>query len=73
VDYIKAQRVVVVVASGAAFLAAGSYLQGQGQHGFAFGWAGYSPLSVPNVTRPKWVSLVVWLVLSPAAFRQRPR
>lgn len=59
-----AQRVVVVVAIGAAFLAVGSYLQGLGQHGFAFGWTGYAPLSVPNAGRPGWVSLVVWLALT---------
>lgn len=56
----KAQRVVVVVALGAAFLAMGSYLLTLGQHGLAFGWSGYAPLS----TRPGWVPLIVWLALT---------
>jgi hypothetical protein len=60
----KAQRVVVVVALGVAFLTMGSYLLSLGQHGIAFGWTGYAPLSAPSIGRPGWVSLVVWLVLT---------
>jgi hypothetical protein len=60
----KAQRVVVVVALGAAFLAVGSYLLSLGQPGIALGWTGYAPLSAPSVGRPGWVSLLVWLALT---------
>ena len=60
----KAQRVVVVVALGAAFLAVGSYLVSLGQPGIAVGWSGVAPLTAPSVGRPGWVSLVVWLVLT---------
>jgi formate-dependent nitrite reductase membrane component NrfD len=60
----KAQRVVVVVALGAAFLAVGSYLVSLGRPGIALGWTGYAPLTSPSVGRPGWVSLVVWLVLT---------
>ncbi len=60
----KAQRVVVVVALGVAFLAVGSYLLSVGEHGIAFGWTGYAPLSALDAGRPAWVSLVVWLVLT---------
>ena len=59
----KAQRVVVVVALGAAFLALGSYLLSLGQPGM-FGWTGYAPLSAPSVGRPGWVNLLVWLALT---------
>jgi heme/copper-type cytochrome/quinol oxidase subunit 1 len=60
----KAQRVVIVVALGAAFLAVGSYLVNLGQPAIAFGWTGYAPLTVPSVRRPGWVPLVLWLVLT---------
>jgi len=57
----KAQRVVVVAALGAAFLAVGSYLLSLGQHGIAFGWStGFAPLSA----RPGWFNLLVWLALT---------
>jgi len=59
----KAQRVVVVVALGAAFLAIGSYILSLGQHGFAFGWTGYAPFTSP-AGRPAWLALVVWLALT---------
>jgi hypothetical protein len=38
-----AQRVVVVVAIGVAYLAVGNYLPSLGQRGFAFGWTGTRP------------------------------
>jgi heme/copper-type cytochrome/quinol oxidase subunit 1 len=61
----KAQRVVVVVAIGAAFLAVGSYLLSLGQPG-AFGWTGYAPLTLASrsVGRPGWFAPVVWLALT---------
>jgi hypothetical protein len=60
----RAQRVVVVVAFGVAFLAVGSYLLSLGQHGVAFGWTGYAPISMPNVGAPDWLRLIVWLALT---------
>jgi heme/copper-type cytochrome/quinol oxidase subunit 1 len=59
----KAQRVVVVVALGVAFLAVGSYLLSLGQAGTAFGWTGYAPLTAPT-GRPAWLQLIVWLALT---------
>ena len=59
----NAQRVVIVVALGAVFLATGSYLVSLGQPAFAFGWTGYAPFSAPSVGRPGWVPLIAWLVL----------
>jgi tryptophan-rich sensory protein len=60
----NAQRVVVVVALGAAFLAVGSYLVSLGQPGIAVGWTGFAPLTAPSVRRPGWVPLIVWLILT---------
>ena len=62
----KAQRLVVVVAVGLAFLAVGSYLSSLGQHGSAFGWTGYAPLTLgaPGAGLPAWLRLVVWLALT---------
>ena len=60
----KSQQVVVVVALGVAFLAVGSYLLSLGQHGFAYGWTGYAPLTATIVGRPGWVPLLVWLGLT---------
>jgi hypothetical protein len=61
----KAQRVVVVVALGAAFLAMGSYLLSLGQPGIPFGWSGgFALLSAPSVGRPGWLNLLVWLALT---------
>jgi hypothetical protein len=60
----KAQRVVVVVAVGVAFLAVGSYLPSLGQRGLAFGWTGYAPLVAPAVGWPDWLRLIVWLALT---------
>ena len=59
----KAQRVVIVVALGAAFLAVGSYILSLGEHGVAFGWTGYAPLTAP-AERPAWLDLIVWLALT---------
>lgn len=59
------QRVVLVVALGAALFFVGGYLTG-GSH-LATGWTGYAPLqSVPVVSRAGLSgvgSLVVWLAL----------
>jgi len=60
----RAQRVVVVVALGAAFLAVGSYLLGLGQPAIPFGGGGYALLAAPSVGRPGWVPLIVWLALT---------
>jgi hypothetical protein len=60
----KAQRVVVVVALGVAFLALGSYLPSLGQHEFIIGWTGYAPLSTPDTGWPNWLRLIVWLALT---------
>jgi hypothetical protein len=60
----QGQRVVVVAALGAGFLTVGSYIQHLGDRGFAFGWTGYPPASVPNAGWPGWVHLVVWLALT---------
>jgi formate-dependent nitrite reductase membrane component NrfD len=60
----KTQRVVVVVALGAVFLAVGSYLVSLGQPGIAVGRTGSAPLTAPSVGRPGWVPLVVWLILT---------
>jgi len=62
----KAQRIVVVVALGAAFLVLGRYLVSLGR-GSAFGWYAYSPLT-SAVYRPRtglraWLRLIIWLVL----------
>ena len=57
----RAQRVVLVVALGVAFLAAGSYLVRLGQ---PRGWTGYAPLSTPHLGPPEWLRLVVWLALT---------
>ena len=59
-----AQRIVVVVALGCAFLALGSYLLSLGQRGIELGWTGYAPLTTPSIGQPGWVSPVVWLVLT---------
>ncbi|HSZ48485.1 MAG TPA: hypothetical protein VK823_24305 [Streptosporangiaceae bacterium] len=59
-----AQRVVVVVAIGVAFLAVGNYLPSLGQRGFAFGWTEYAPLTPPSVGWPGWLRLLVWLGLT---------
>lgn len=66
-----AQRVVVVVAIGAVFLVAGSYIQSLGRgHSAPFGWTGYAPLSAAamSVARPAgqwpgWLHPVIWLAL----------
>jgi tryptophan-rich sensory protein len=60
----KAQRIVVVIALGAAFVAVGKYVLSLGQPGVAFGWTGYAPLTAPSAGRPGWLHLIVWLVLT---------
>ena len=60
----SAQRVVLVVALGVAFLALGSYLVSLGQPGLRVGWVGYAPLSAPSLGLREWLRLVVWLVLT---------
>jgi hypothetical protein len=60
----KAQRVVVVVALGVAFLAVGSYLLSLGQPGIPLGWSGYAPFVAQNLGRPGWFDLLVWLALT---------
>jgi hypothetical protein len=60
----RAQRVVVVVALGVAFLALGSYVLSLGQPVIALGWTGYAPLSAPSVGLPGWARLIVWLALT---------
>lgn len=64
----KAQRVVLVVALGVAFIAVGSYIDSLGQPGFAFGWTGYAPLALraSGIGLPTWLRLVVWLVVTGA-------
>jgi hypothetical protein len=63
-----APRIVVVVALGVAFLAAGSYLPNLGQHHPRVGWYGYAPLhaplNAPSLGWPGWLRLVVWLALA---------
>jgi membrane protein implicated in regulation of membrane protease activity len=59
----KAQRVVIVVALGAAFLAIGSFILSLGQRGLAFGWTGYAPFNEP-AGWPAWLQLIVWLALT---------
>jgi membrane protein implicated in regulation of membrane protease activity len=59
----RAQRVVVIVALGVAFLAVGSFVLSLGQPVFALGWTGYAPLSALNGL-PGWLRLIVWLALT---------
>ena len=58
----NAQRIVVVVALGLAFVAVASYLLSLGQHGSAFGVTLHA-LGAPGVGQPGWVDLTVWLAL----------
>jgi heme/copper-type cytochrome/quinol oxidase subunit 1 len=60
----RAQRVVVVVALGVAFLAVGSCLGSLGQPRMALGWTAYAPLSAPSAGQPGWLRLIVWLALT---------
>jgi heme/copper-type cytochrome/quinol oxidase subunit 1 len=56
------QRIVVVVALGAACGAVGFYLAGLGNAG-SFGWYAYAPLTSPHTGWPGWAHLIIWLAL----------
>jgi heme/copper-type cytochrome/quinol oxidase subunit 1 len=60
------QRIVVVIAFGMAFGAAGIYLVNVGNMA-GFGWYAYSPLnqavSSPRTGPAGWLRLIIWLVL----------
>jgi hypothetical protein len=59
------QKIVVVVALGMAFGAAGTYLAGLGNTS-AFGWYAYAPLSqaaYPATGLHGWARLLIWLAL----------
>jgi hypothetical protein len=60
------QKIVVVIALGMAFGAAGIYLANLGNTG-GFGWYAYAPLSSavfpPRTGLPGWLRLVIWLAL----------
>jgi hypothetical protein len=60
------QRIVVVVALGMAFGAAGIYLVNRGNTA-GFGWYAYAPLSQvafpPRTGLPGWLRLIIWLAL----------
>jgi hypothetical protein len=59
------QKIVVVLALGLAFGAAGTCLAGLGNTS-AFGWYAYAPLSpatYPATGLPGWARLLIWLAL----------
>jgi hypothetical protein len=59
------QKIVIVLALGMAFGAAGTYLVGLGNTS-AFGWYAYAPLSqaaYPATGLPGWARLLIWLAL----------
>jgi heme/copper-type cytochrome/quinol oxidase subunit 1 len=62
----KAQRIVVVVALGMAFVAVGGYLVSLGGAP-RFGWYAYAPLAGslqgPRTGLPAWLRLIIWLGL----------
>jgi heme/copper-type cytochrome/quinol oxidase subunit 1 len=62
----KAQRIVVVIALGMAFGAAGSYFVNLGNTVRA-GWYAYAPLTQavypPRTGLAGWLCLIIWLVL----------
>jgi hypothetical protein len=62
------QRMVVVVALGAACAAAGAYLVNLGGNTATFGWYAYAPLTqaaaLPHTGLPGWARLIVWLALT---------
>jgi hypothetical protein len=71
------QKIVVVVALGAALLTLGSYLIGLGGGSTAsFGWYAYAPLNAassggrlitggsPSFWQHGWVHLIIWLALT---------
>jgi len=61
-----AQRIVTVVALGAAFAVIGSYLDSLGTTPFT-GWTGYAPLNgsplLVHAGLPGWLRLLSWLAL----------
>ena len=62
----QAQRIVIVIALGAAFGAVGSYLVNLG-NAARFGWYAYAPLSQevysPRTGLAGWLRLIIWLAL----------
>jgi hypothetical protein len=62
----NAQRIVIVIALGMAFGAAGSYLVSLGNT-IKGGWYAYAPLTQavypPRTGQPGWLRLIIWLVL----------
>jgi hypothetical protein len=59
------QKIVIVLALGMAFGAAGTYLVGLGNTS-AFGWYAYAPLSqaaYPSSGLHGWARLLIWLAL----------
>ena len=59
------QKIVIVLALGMAFGAAGTYLVGLGNTS-AFGWYAYAPLSqvaYPATGLHGWARLLIWLAL----------
>jgi hypothetical protein len=61
------QRIVVVIALGVAFGAAGIYLASLGSTA-GFGWYAYAPLSssayTPRTGLAGWLRLIIWLALT---------
>jgi tryptophan-rich sensory protein len=59
------QRVVIVVALGVAFAAAGAVVSLRGRS-VSSGWYGYAPLtaSAPRAALPGGLVLIIWLVLT---------
>jgi heme/copper-type cytochrome/quinol oxidase subunit 1 len=62
----RPQKIVVVIALGMAFGAAGIYLASLG-NAAGFGWYAYAPLSAPiyqpHAGLPGWLRLIIWLAL----------
>jgi hypothetical protein len=62
------QRIVIVIALGVAFAAAGAYLVNLGGNAVSFGWYAYAPLTqsadLPHSGLPGWVRLIIWLALT---------
>ena len=62
----KAQKIVVVIATGIALAAIGMYLANRGNvirepgHHFA---SGFSSRFAPRPRPPRWLRLIIWLVL----------
>jgi len=60
------QKIVVVIALGAALAAIGIYLANLG-NGALYGWYAYAPLvqsgRLPGTGLPGWARLIIWLAL----------